>query len=102
MEQQDLIILGIYAVIFLITFLIGFLMVRKNLAEINRIEKEKFDLGDYGAMISFGLMFGLSLLFICNLILEVIQPGEYIGIAGYILTTMLIILVIYPLWEAFF
>ncbi|MHA1887391.1 MAG: hypothetical protein ACTSX0_05160 [Promethearchaeota archaeon] len=102
MEQMDWILLGIYGFIFLITFLIGFFMVRHNLGEINRIEKEKFDLGDYAAMIGFGVMFGLSLLFICDLTLEAIQPGVYFSVASYVLTAMLIILVIYPLWEAIF
>ncbi len=102
MEQLDLIFLIIYLVLFAGIFSFGFILVRQNLAEINRIEKEQFDLSDYGAMIGFGLMFALAIVFILNLVVEVIVPGRFFSIAGIILTVMLAILVIYPLWEVFF
>lgn len=102
MAFVDTLFIIIYSIVFILTFLFGFLMVRKNLSEINRIEKEKFDLSDYGAMVGFGLMFALAIVFIFNLVVEVISPGNVVGFAGIILTIMLVILVVYPLWEVFF
>ncbi|MHA1520450.1 MAG: HEAT repeat domain-containing protein [Promethearchaeota archaeon] len=102
MEVIDLVFLIIYIVLFISTFSFGFVLVRRNLAEINRIEKEKFDLSDYGAMAGFGLMFALAIVFILNLVVELISPGNIFSVAGLILTVMLAILVIYPLWEVFF
>ncbi len=58
--------------IFLATFLFAFTLVKKNLARINRIENEKFDLGDWGAMAGFGALFSLAILFILNITIEFI------------------------------
>lgn len=97
----DVLMVIVYIIVFALTFFVGFMLVRKNLAKINRIEGEKFDTGDWFAMIAFGLMFALALVFMLNVTVEVIAQTPILSFAGVVLTTMIILLVVYPLWEIF-
>ncbi len=100
----DTLIISLYITVGVIGFLFGFSLVFKNLKKINRIEREKFDFGDWLASIGFGAMFTLAILFALNLSIDTLnQSGNPLpSIAGYILAIMIGILLIYPLWEVFF
>ena len=104
MALIDNLIIILYSVVGFGTFLFGFLLVFKNLKKINRIEGEKFDLGDWLASIGFGFMFTLAILFALNLTIDTLSQSEdpLPSIAGYLLAIMLSILLIYPLWEVIF
>ena len=102
MALPDILIQLTYVIIGVIVFFIGFFLVYKNLKKINTVEGEKFNPSDWLAMVGFGLLFGLALIFMVNITFEVISPGEIPSIAGYVLIIMLGILVIYPLWEVIF
>ncbi len=100
----DTLIISLYITVGVIGFLFGFSLVFKNLKKINRIEREKFDFGDWLASIGFGSMFTLAILFALNLSIDTINAsGDPLpSIAGYLLAIMLGILLVYPLWEVFF
>ncbi|QEE14681.1 HEAT repeat domain-containing protein [Promethearchaeum syntrophicum] len=104
MALIDNLIIILYSVVGLSTFLFGFSLVFKNLRKINRIEREKFDLGDWLASIGFGVMFTLAILFALNLSIEsfIITEDPLPSIAGFLLVIMIGILLIYPLWEVIF
>ena len=111
MALIDNLVIILYIVVGLGTFLFGFSLVFKNLRKINMIEREKFDLGDWLASIGFGLMFTLAILFALNLSIDTINlfidtinqsENPLPSIAGYILAIMLGILLVYPLWEVIF
>ncbi|WP_371801644.1 HEAT repeat domain-containing protein [Candidatus Lokiarchaeum ossiferum] len=102
MALPDILIQLTYVIIGVIVFFMGFLLVYKNLKKINTVEGEKFNGSDWLAMIGFGLLFGLAMIFIVNITFELILPVEIPSIAGYVLMIMLGVLVIYPLWEVIF
>ena len=104
MALVDNLIISLYSVIGVIGFLFGFFLVFKNLKKINLIEREKFDFSDWLASIGFGAMFTLAILFALNLSIDTLNKSgtPLPSIAGYLLTIMLGILLIYPLWEVFF
>jgi HEAT repeat protein len=96
-------IIGLYIAVGVIGFLFGFFLVFKNLKKINRIEREKFDFGDWLASIGFGIMFTLAILFALNLSIDSFNSGNPLpSIAGFLLVIMIAILLIYPLWEVIF
>jgi HEAT repeat protein len=101
------IISAVYAIEALVVFLFGFILVYRTLKKVNLVEGEKFTIEDWFSCTAFGVMFALAISFALTLALEVFydftQPGADIpSIGGPILLTLLIILVIYPLWEIFF
>jgi len=106
----DNLIIGLYIAVGVIGFLFGFFLVYKNLKKINRIEREKFDFGDWLASIGFGIMFTLAILFALNLSIDSFITIDYFttlenplpSIAGFLLVIMIAILLIYPLWEVIF
>ncbi|MHA1766652.1 MAG: hypothetical protein ACTSW5_09375, partial [Promethearchaeota archaeon] len=99
MSLIDNLIIALYIVMGIAIFLFGFLLVYKNLKKINRIEREKFDFGDWLASIGFGFMFTLALLFALNLSIDAFTTSgtPLPTIAGYLLAIMIGILFIYPL-----
>ncbi|MHA1738689.1 MAG: HEAT repeat domain-containing protein [Candidatus Heimdallarchaeota archaeon] len=104
MALIDNLIIGLYIAVGVIGFLFGFFLVYKNLKKINRIEREKFDFGDWLASIGFGIMFTLAILFALNLSIDSFIKTEdpLPSIAGFLLAIMIGILLIYPLWEVIF
>ncbi|MHA1562339.1 MAG: hypothetical protein ACTSPA_09470, partial [Promethearchaeota archaeon] len=108
MALIDNLIIGIYIAVGVIGFLFGFFLVFKNLKKINRIEREKFDFGDWLASIGFGIMFTLAILFALNLSIDsfitffITLEDPLPSIAGFLLVIMIGILLIYPLWEVIF
>ncbi len=96
-----------YTLLGIIIFVLGFYLVYKNLKKVNLIEGEKFNLTDGFAMIGFGALFAISMVFMLDITLELINTSQPLGInipsiAGLLLTIMIIVLFIYPLWEIFF
>ncbi|MHA1671426.1 MAG: HEAT repeat domain-containing protein, partial [Promethearchaeota archaeon] len=108
MALIDNLIIILFSVVGVVTFLFGFLLVFKNLKKINRIEREKFDFGDWLASIGFGIMFTLAILFALNLSIDsfitffITLEDPLPSIAGFLLVIMIGILLIYPLWEVIF
>jgi HEAT repeat protein len=102
MAAIDILFQFIYVIVGIIAFSIGFSLVYKNLKKINTIEGEKFNIPDWTAMVGFGLLFGMAMLFIVNIVIDFIKPNLIPSIAGYILLGMLVVLVLYPLWEVIF
>jgi len=93
----------LYAGIGMLFFYFGFMLVYKNLKKINLIEGEKFIAEDWISCSLFGFMFSASLLFIINLIFDVLLESQNpASIAGYTLIILIVILMIYPLWEMTF
>ncbi|MFX1237163.1 MAG: HEAT repeat domain-containing protein [Promethearchaeota archaeon] len=81
-------------------FLVGFMLVYDNLKKINLIEGEKFIAQDWISCSFFGFMFSGSLLFIINITFDVLlEAQDPVSIAGYTLIVLMVILIIYPLWE---
>ncbi len=90
----------LYAGIGILFFSFGFMLVYNNLKKINLIEGEKFIAEDWISCSLFGFMFSASLLFIINLTFDVLLESQNpASIAGYILIVLIVILMIYPLWE---
>lgn len=92
-----------YLGIGILFFSFGFLLVYKNLKKINLIEGEKFIAEDWISCCLFGFMFSASFIFIINLTFDVLLWEQNpASISGYLLIILIVILIIYPLWEIYY
>ena len=92
-----------YILIGILVFVGGFYLVYKNLKKINIVEGEKFNLSDWVAMVGFGSLFGVAIVFMVNIFYELLKLDfVIISVAGFLLAIMIIILILYPLWEIIF